>query len=92
MYINLGRVAGVCELIVNGKTAGVRWYGRRVYGVGELIRKGSNSVDIRVTTVMGNYMKSLTGNAVAQIWTNQKRQNQPMQSLGLLGPVTLYSI
>jgi hypothetical protein len=39
---------------------------------------------------MGNYMKSLTDNPIAQYWTNEKNKNQPLQSMGLVGPVTLY--
>jgi hypothetical protein len=39
---------------------------------------------------MGNYMKSLTDNPIAQDWTNEKTKNQPLQSMGLIGPVTLY--
>ena len=41
---------------------------------------------------MGNYMKSLTDNPVAQYWTNEGTKNQPLQSMGLMGPVTIYKI
>jgi len=89
-HINLGRVAGVCELMVNGVSAGVQWYGRRVYRIGNLLKSGANVLEIKVTTSMGNYMKTLKDNGVAQKWTNEKRQDQPIQSMGLLGPVILY--
>ena len=89
-YVNLGRVAGVSELAVNGQAAGTAWFGRRIFPVTGLLHAGTNSIEVRVTTVMGNYMKSLKDNDVAQKWTNEKRQNQPIQSLGLLGPVTIY--
>jgi hypothetical protein len=39
---------------------------------------------------MGNYMKTLTGNKVAQRWVNRPGRPQPIQSMGLAGPVTLY--
>jgi hypothetical protein len=39
---------------------------------------------------MGNYMKTLTDNKTAQKFTNQKTKDQPIQSMGLIGPVTLY--
>jgi len=90
-HINLGRVAGVCELMVNGVSAGVQWYGRRVYRIGNLLKSGANVLEIKVTTSMGNYMKTLKDNGVAQKWTNEKRQDQPIQSMGLLGPVRLYN-
>ncbi|MHA4806596.1 glycosyl hydrolase [Flavitalea flava] len=89
-FLNLGKVAGVSELTVNGKQAGVQWFGRRIHRVGELLQTGSNSVEIKVVTVMGNYLKTLKDNPVAQYWTNEKRKDQPIQSLGLIGPVTIY--
>ena len=55
-----------------------------------LLTNGVNSIEIKVVTVMGNYMKTLKDNAVAQYWTNEKRKDQPLQSMGLVGPVTIY--
>ena len=89
-WLNLGKVAGVSEVTLNGKPAGVQWYGRRIYRVGDLVVDGKNSIEVKVTTVMGNYMKTLKDNAVAQYWTNEKRKDQPLQSMGLIGPVTIY--
>jgi len=45
---------------------------------------------VKVATSMGNYMKTLKDNPVAQYWTNEKRKDQPIQSMGLIGPVTIY--
>ncbi|HWK04843.1 MAG TPA: glycosyl hydrolase [Puia sp.] len=89
-WLNLGKVAGVSELTVNGQDAGVQWYGRRIYHVAPLLRNGENTLEVKVTTVMGNYMKTLKDNAVAQYWTNENRKNQPLQSMGLIGPVAIY--
>ena len=89
-FINLGKVYGLSELRVNGKDCGVKWYGRRIFSVGNILTTGINSIEIKVVTVMGNYLKSLTDNPIAQYWTNEKTKNQPLQSMGLIGPVTLY--
>lgn len=89
-WLNLGKVAGVSELSVNGRPAGIQWYGRRIYHVAGLLANGDNAIEIKVTTVMGNYLKTLTNNGVAQYWTNEKRKDQPLQSMGLIGPVTIY--
>jgi hypothetical protein len=89
-WLNLGKVAGVCELTINGANAGSQWYGRRIYPVTNLLQEGNNTLEIKVVTVMGNYMKTLKDNAIAQYWTNENRKNQPLQSMGLLGPVTIY--
>ena len=43
-----------------------------------------------MVTTMGNYLKTLKKSDVAQYWTNVGRKNQPIQSMGLLGPVILY--
>jgi hypothetical protein len=89
-YLNLGKVYGISEVKVNGKDAGIQWYGRRIFPIGNLLQNGSNSVEIHIITVMGNYMKTLKENPVAQYWTNEKRKNQPLHSMGLVGPVTIY--
>jgi hypothetical protein len=89
-FLNLGKVYGISELKVNGKDCGVKWYGRKIFQVADKLVRGTNIIEIKVTTTMGNYMKSLTDNPIAQYWTNEKNKIQPLQSMGLIGPVTLY--
>jgi hypothetical protein len=87
-YINLGKVADICELKVNGQEAGVKWFGERVYDIGHMLRKGENTLEIKVTTLMGNYMQTLKGNKVAQRFV--LKRGQPYVPAGLIGPVKLY--
>lgn len=89
-FINLGKVYGISDLKLNGKDAGIQWFGRRIYPTEGMLKKGENTIEVSVVTVMGNYMKSLKDNVVAQYWTNEKRKVQPFQSMGLVGPVTIY--
>ncbi len=90
-YLDLGKVHGIAELIVNGKLIGSTWYGRNAFALENVLKKGTNSIEVRVTTVMLNYMKSLTENVTAQYWSNNsKRKEQPLQSLGMVGPVNLF--
>jgi hypothetical protein len=89
-YLNLGKVYGISKVLVNGKDAGTQWYGRRIYNIDHLLKKGTNQLEIQVITTMGNYMKTLKDNPVAQYWTNEKRKVQPLQSMGLQGPVHVY--
>ena len=89
-YLNAGKVYGLCIAVVNGKDIGIRWYGRRIYDITDYIREGTNELEIKVVTSMGNYMKSLKDNPIAQYWTNEKNKVQPLQSMGLIGPVTIY--
>ena len=88
--MNLGKAFGVSELAVNGHHAGTRWYGRWIFPVAEFLKNGNNEIEVKIITTLGNYLKSLTNNPVAQYWTNQGRTIQPLQSTGLLGPVTIY--
>ncbi|MGE8290344.1 MAG: glycosyl hydrolase [Sphingobacterium sp.] len=91
VLLNLGRVAGVSEVFVNGKSLGVKWYGRRIHNLIGSLKQGNNQIEIRITTTMGNYMKTLKDNENAQYWVNRKGREQEMQSMGLIGPVTLYT-
>jgi hypothetical protein len=88
-FINLGKVYGVSEVIINGKNLGAQWYGRRIYPIRDYINTGNNTIEIQVVTTMGNYMKTLKNNPIAQYWTNEKRKDQPIQSMGLVGPVSI---
>ncbi|TDO23889.1 glycosyl hydrolase [Pedobacter duraquae] len=90
-YIDLGKVFGIAEVIINGQNLGTRWYGRSAFSLGNVLRKGPNMLEVKVTSVMLNYMKSLTKNTTAQYWANNsKRKEQPLQSIGLIGPVNLF--
>ena len=90
--LNLGKVFGVAELKINGEDCGVRWYGRRLYDIAEHLRQGRNEIEVSVTTTMGNYIqKEMLDNEQGQRLTNRPGRPQPVQSLGLAGPVTLYA-
>ncbi len=87
-YINLGKVCDICELKVNGHDCGVKWFGSRVYDISSLLVDGENTIEVKVVTLMGNYLQTLKDNSVAQRFV--LRRNQPLVSLGLIGPVKLY--
>ena len=88
-WINLGQVYGVCELLINGVVAGTKWYGERQFDLDKFFKPGKNRIEIKIVTTMGNYMKSLKDNPVAQFWTNEGRTIQPLQPMGLIGPVSI---
>ncbi|MDD7605866.1 MAG: hypothetical protein PUJ87_04095, partial [Prevotellaceae bacterium] len=87
-YLNLGKVCEIAEVKINGRPAGVKWFGRRILDVNGLLHRGSNTIEVKVTTLMGNYMQTLKGNKVAQRFVIKR--NAPLRSMGLLGPVRLY--
>ncbi len=84
-YIDLGNVQGVTELSLNGKLLGTKWYGSHRYDIRDVLRAGENRLTVKLTTITGNYLKSLTDNPVAQRWTG----GQPYYSMGILGPVRI---
>lgn len=90
MVLNLGKVYGVASLKVNGIDCGTSWYGRRIYDLSNVLHKGWNRIEVTVTTTMGNYMQTWKENKLAQQWTNRPGRPQPVQSMGIAGPVTLY--
>lgn len=77
---------GVTELQLNGETIGVKWYGDRRFNVAGKLHKGANTVTIKVTTLIGNYNKSLTENRTAHKFAGVK----DYRPLGLEGPVKIY--
>jgi hypothetical protein len=83
--IDLGEVQGITELSLNGRALGTRWYGAHVYDLNGAVKEGENLLSIKLTTISGNYVKSLKDNEVAQRWTRHQ-DNYPM---GILGPVRL---
>lgn len=91
LMLNLGQVSGISELFVNGKSLGVKWYGRRIFDISNDVSLGNNELEIRVVTTMGNYMKTLKDNENAQHWVNRPGREQEIQSMGLLGPVEMYN-
>jgi hypothetical protein len=86
-YLDLGKVHGVCELIINGRSLGIKWYGERIYPTTGILKKGNNQVIIKLTTTMDNYMGSLKENKDALKWIKGKKQ--PVYPNGLIGPIKL---
>ncbi len=84
-YIDLGDVQGVSELTVNGTLIGSKWYGAHLYDINGVLKKGKNKLSIKLTTIVGNYLKSLSDNPVAMGWT--KHQNY--YPMGMMGPVCM---
>jgi hypothetical protein len=84
--ISLGKVQGVSELALNGQPMGVKWYGDHLYDVSGQLTRGENMLSVKITTIAGNYLKSLEDNPTAQRWT----RGQPYHPVGMIGPVKLY--
>lgn len=84
-FLDLGTVREISEVTLNGRSLGAHWYGRHLYVLPDVMRSAGNELEVLVTTISGNYAKSLTTNETAQRWT----KNLPARPMGLLGPVKL---
>ena len=90
-FIDIKGVHDITKLKVNNVDCGISWYGERIFDISHAVNSGQNIVEIQITTLMGNYMKSLEDNPVAQYWTNKNNKNQALTPIGLEGPVILFS-
>lgn len=69
-YIKLLEVnQAVTELAINDKHVGMRWYGNHTYNIESFLKEGTNKIEIKLTTTLANYCRSLTDNPTAQAWT-----------------------
>ena len=81
---DLGEVYDICELIVNGGSCGVKWYGERIYdNVAPHLHPGDNTIVIKVTTTLNNYVHTLTDDKVIQHYIFKR--NVPTTPAGLVG-------
>ena len=87
--IDLGKVYDICELTVNGTPCGVKWYGERSYcNLGGLLHAGDNTIEIKVTTTLNNYVHTLEDNGVVQHFVLKRKV--PTTPAGLVGPVEFF--
>lgn len=85
-YIDLGLVVGISEVILGGEKIGVKWYGRHLYHIpAHLSGKKGLALQVKITTTVGNYLKSSEDNEVGQRWTRRQQWHR----MGMLGPVKL---
>ncbi len=79
--LDLGKCCDISEVKLNGKLLGIRWYGRHIYDATGVLKKGKNVLEVKVTTTLANYVRSLKDapNAIA---------SKPAPA-GLVGPVRL---
>lgn len=83
----LGKVHGTSEATLNGRSMGVRWWGaEHTYDAYGLLKPGENELQVKVTTVLSNYCRSLKDNRMAMVWAGS---HEPLPT-GLLGPVKLF--
>jgi len=91
LVLDLGKVHGVAEVSLNGQSLGDTWWGRRRYDISDAVRSGDNTLDVKVTTVLYNYVQSMTENATARKWVRNQR-DPSLAPAGMVGPVRLFGV
>jgi len=95
LWIDLGDVKNLAEVIVNGKSLGIVWHAPYRVDATTALKPGENDVTIKVTNA---WVNRLIGdeqpNATKVAFTDVKPYNasSPLQDSGLIGPVIVYSL
>lgn len=96
IWLDLGSVKNLAEVVVNGKSLGIVWKSPFRVNVTQALKKGENTLEIKVTNL---WVNSLIGDMQPGV-TKKKtyttmefyQADSPLQPSGLLGPVQLLSL
>ena len=96
LWIDLGDVKNLAEVLVNGKSLGIVWRKPFRVDITGAIRPGSNNLEIRVTNLWVNRLigDQQPGIKTKLTYTTQPfyQAKSPLLSSGLLGPVQIVSV
>ena len=84
----IDEVFETAEVKLNGKEAGLSWWGNNSFDIKDKLKKGKNVLEISVTTLLANYASSLKEDKTAQFWTSRYKDKTPVKC-GLVGKVFL---
>jgi hypothetical protein len=93
VWLDLGEVANLAEVKVNGQSCGIAWTPPYRVDVSKALKKGTNKISIEVTNTWANRLmgdQRLPANKrITQTTAPYRLEGQPLQKAGLLGPVVL---
>lgn len=94
LMLDLGDVKNLAEVIVNGKSVGVAWRHPYVIDIGDAVRIGDNTLEIKVVNLWPNRIIGDQVTGTSHTYTPAKFYNAKSKLLpsGLLGPVTLKKV
>jgi hypothetical protein len=59
LFLDLGQVGDIADVVLNGQRLGVRAWGPYVWEISPMGRVGENEIEVRVTNSMANRMEGL---------------------------------
>ena len=93
LWINLGQMSALAEVIVNGKNMGILWRAPFSTEITDALRRGNNDIEIRVTTLWRNRIVGDQQPDCPKRYTYTSypfyKKDSKLQPSGLIGPVTL---
>ena len=91
LWLDLGGVKNLAEVVVNGKSLGVVWHAPFRVDVTSALKAGANTLDVKVVDLWVNRIVGdlQPGQTKKYTWTAMQfyRADSPLLASGLLGPV-----
>ena len=90
--LDLGKICDVAEVRVNGKLAGTVWLAPNRLDIGAFVKKGSNTLEIRVANLWVNRLigdKQPGAEKIGFVAAPTYNADAPLRPSGLIGPVKL---
>ena len=96
LFLDLGKVGDLATVRLNGKSVGTAWTAPWRLDISSAAKVGRNSLEITVVNVWNNRLVGDSKLPAAQQRTSLSlktlKANAPLQSAGLIGPVTVQAI
>jgi hypothetical protein len=96
IWIDLGSVQNLAEVVVNGKSLGIVWKAPFRINISSALKKGENKLEVRVTNL---WVNRLIGDQQPDVkkmitYTSMRfyQASSPLLQSGLLGPVQIIAI
>jgi hypothetical protein len=92
LWLDLGQVAEIAEVRVNGQLVGTVWHAPYRIDIGKAVKPGANVLDVRVANLWINRLIGDQQPGAGKVtWTALPtyRADAPLRPSGLIGPVTL---
>lgn len=92
LAIDLGRVGDLAEVTINDQLAGTAWQAPYILDIADLVKPGTNSVEIKVANLWVNRLIGDAQDGAEKMgWTTSPmyKPDAPLRPSGLIGPVRL---
>ena len=98
VYLDLGQVGDLCQVSLNGKDLGIRWFTPYRYDITDTLKNGENQLIVRVANSWHNRIVTdsklapedrVTRIANPSVYASPFIKNKPLSPSGLIGPVKI---